>query len=290
MERRNIWVVGGDRRQRELARLLALEGHSVQTFALGKEIPDTTPQDTLAGIDGADLVIFPLPITRTPGSLNAPLHPTPVALDGLLDCLSPRTLLFGGMIGSDCHASAARRGLLLRDYLAREELTNKNRLLSDYPGATGVKTGYTSKAGRCLAFGAMRDGMELVGVVLSCGDWFDEAARLMDSCFESYSMTRMLGPKISAGRIAVTDGETESCSLCVMEALDVPLRMGESAQVVLEVPDSVPAPVYPGMYLGRAKLVVDGTVYGEGEVVAGERVDADRMRIDVRRIFAHWML
>lgn len=170
------------------------------------------------------------------------------------------------------------------------QLINKNRLLSGYPGATGVKTGYTSKAGRCLAFGASRDGLELVGTVLSCGDWFDEAARLMDGCYETYSMTRVLGPTISAGMMAVTDGEKESCGMCVMEALDVPLSIGEAAQVVLDVPGSVRAPVYPGMHLGTAKLVVGGKVYGVGEVVASERVDANTIRLDVRRVFAHWML
>ena len=170
------------------------------------------------------------------------------------------------------------------------QLTNKNRLLSSYPGATGVKTGYTSKAGRCLVFGAVRDGLELVGTVLSCGDWFDEAARLMNGCYETYSMTRVLGPTISAGSIPVTDGEKDSCGMCVMQALDVPLASGEAAQVVLDVPGSVRAPVYPGMHLGTAKLVVGGKVYGAGEVVASERVDADRVRIDVRRILAHWML
>lgn len=170
------------------------------------------------------------------------------------------------------------------------QLTNKNKLLSSYPGATGVKTGFTSKAGRCLAFGATRDGMELVGAVLSCGDWFDEAARLMDGCYKTYSMTRVLGPTMSAGSIAVTDGERESCGMCVMETLDVPLGVGEAAQVVLDVPQSVRAPVYPGMHLGTAKLVVGGRVLAAGEVVASERVDADTMSIDVRRVIAHWML
>ena len=175
-----------------------------------------------------------------------------------------------------------------RDY--NRQLSNKNKLLSSYPGATGVKTGFTSKAGRCLAFGASRDGLEMVGTVLSCSDWFDEAARLMDGCFETYSMTRVLGPTLSAGRIAVTDGKSESCGMCVMDALDVPLGVGEAAQVVLDVPGSVRAPVYPGMHLGTAKLVVGGQVFGTGEVVASERVDADTMSIDVRRVIAHWML
>ena len=169
-------------------------------------------------------------------------------------------------------------------------LKNKNALLSSYEGATGIKTGFTSKAGRCLVFGAMREEMEIVGSVLFCAEWFDEAARLMDGCYETYSMTRVLGPTISAGSIAVTDGERESCGMCVMEALDAPLAVGEAAQVVLDVPQSVRAPVYPGMHLGTAKLVVGGRVLGVGEVVASERVDAETVRLDVRRILAHWML
>jgi D-alanyl-D-alanine carboxypeptidase len=126
--------------------------------------------------------------------------------------------------------------------------------------------------------------------VLSCSDWFDEAARLMDGCYTTYSMTRVLGPTLSAGEMAVTDGEKDRCGMCVMEPLDVPLAVGEAAQVILDVPQSVRAPVYPGMHLGTAKLVADGRVYARSEVVAGERVDADGIHLDVRRIMACWML
>jgi len=172
----------------------------------------------------------------------------------------------------------------------KRQLNNKNKLLSTYAGATGVKTGYTSKAGRCLVFGAQREGLELIGTVLGCSDWFDEAARLMDQCYGDYDMARVLGPTISAGRITVTNGRQESCSMCVMEELSVPLSAGESAQIVLDVPKSVAAPVYPGMHLGTAKLVVDGRVYASSEVVVGSRVDAKGIHLDVRRVFACWIL
>ena len=172
----------------------------------------------------------------------------------------------------------------------KRQLNNKNKLLAAYPGATGVKTGYTSKAGRYLVFGAMRENMELIGCVLGCGDWFDEAARLMDGCYETYTMTRVLAPTISAGRIAVTGGKKDSASMCVMEELCVPLALGEAAQVVLDVPRAVHAPVYPGMHLGTAQVVAGGRVYGTCEVVAGERVDSSRMTMDVRRIMARWIL
>ena len=168
-------------------------------------------------------------------------------------------------------------------------LKNKNRLLSDYDGATGVKTGYTSKAGRCLVFGAMRDGLELVGVVLGCYDWFDEAARLMDGCFDTYTMARVLAPAMSAGRLCVTGGQQDSVGLCVMQEMSVPLRTGEAAQIVLDVPQSVSAPIYPGKHIGTATLVLGGKVYGQCEVVASERVDGKGMAANMRRIAAKWI-
>ena len=67
-----------------------------------------------------------------------------------------------------------------------------------YAGATGGKTGYTSDAGRCLVFSAEREGMELIGVVLSCPNWFDEAERMLDWGFENYHLEAPL----SAGEVA----------------------------------------------------------------------------------------
>ena len=170
------------------------------------------------------------------------------------------------------------------------QLHNKNRLLTDYPGATGIKTGYTSKAGRCLVFGAARDGMELVGVVLGCGDWFDEAERLMDACFETYSMVNVLGPMKSAGKIAVKGGRLDAVDMCLMQTLSAPLAKGETGQIVLDVPEQVNAPVYPGMHLGTAHLVIDGQEYARCEVVASARVESRRLTLDVMRVVAHWTL
>ena len=172
----------------------------------------------------------------------------------------------------------------------KRQLNNKNRLLADYPGATGIKTGYTSKAGRCLVFGALRGNLELTGVVLGCSDWFDEAGRLMDGCYQTYSMVRALGPTLPAGEMPVTGGRAEQVGMCVMEDMSVPLSEGESAQIVFDVPESVAAPVYPGMHLGTAKLVVGGRVYATGEVVASGRVESDRVTLDVRRVMAGWIL
>jgi D-alanyl-D-alanine carboxypeptidase len=60
---------------------------------------------------------------------------------------------------------------------------NNNRLLSTYPGATGVKTGYTHKAGPCVVVSATRGGVSLIAVVLDSNDMYTDAKRLLDFGF-----------------------------------------------------------------------------------------------------------
>jgi serine-type D-Ala-D-Ala carboxypeptidase (penicillin-binding protein 5/6) len=62
---------------------------------------------------------------------------------------------------------------------------NNNRLLTSYPGANGVKTGYTHKAGPCLVASATRGGVSLIAVVLDSPDMYTDAKRLLDFGFRS---------------------------------------------------------------------------------------------------------
>ena len=48
------------------------------------------------------------------------------------------------------------------------------------------------RAGRCLVFSAERDGMELVGVVLNCGEWFDAAQRMLDWGFDTFKPVEVM--------------------------------------------------------------------------------------------------
>lgn len=68
---------------------------------------------------------------------------------------------------------------------------NKNKMLFNYEGAVGVKTGFTTAAGRCLVTSAERDGMTLVSVVLNCPEMYERTAELLDGCFRDYQMYRL---------------------------------------------------------------------------------------------------
>jgi len=125
----NIWVVGGDLRQEKLAQLLAEDGHTVHTYALGQTrspVPGLSAEDALDQADRADCVILPLPVSGGNGLLNAPLSPAEYPLAPILDRLSPRQFLCGGRVDQSADTLARERGLTIRDYFAREELAVAN--------------------------------------------------------------------------------------------------------------------------------------------------------------------
>ncbi len=70
---------------------------------------------------------------------------------------------------------------------------NKNKMLTLYNGAIGVKTGYTKEAGRCLVSAAERDGLRLVCTVLNRSDTYERSIKLLDDAFSSYQQVEILG-------------------------------------------------------------------------------------------------
>lgn len=78
-------------------------------------------------------------------------------------------------------------------------IANKNKLLKMYDGANGVKTGYTKKSGRCLVSGAMRDDMQLIGVVLNCPDMWNESMAMLDFGFENFRMVPLDSAPLTYG-------------------------------------------------------------------------------------------
>ncbi len=71
-------------------------------------------------------------------------------------------------------------------------LINKNKMLSNFDGATGIKTGYTKNAGRCLVTSAKRKNLELVCVVLNCYDMWEKSTLLLNNCFDNYKYKSIL--------------------------------------------------------------------------------------------------
>lgn len=169
-------------------------------------------------------------------------------------------------------------------------LNNKNKLLSTYDGATGIKTGYTKKAGRCLVFGAERNGMRIIGIVLNCPDWFDEAARLMDEAFARFESVTMLQKGDEIGWIQVTGSDTESIRAIMAGNLSGVIRQGAIPSVEISIPESLQAPVRRGDVIGTAYVMAGNDIVGQCDIISETDALCSTLPTQWQRLWENWLL
>jgi D-alanyl-D-alanine carboxypeptidase (penicillin-binding protein 5/6) len=169
-------------------------------------------------------------------------------------------------------------------------LTNKNKLLSTYAGALGVKTGYTKAAGRCLVFAAERDGLELIGAVLNCPDWFDEAAALLDQGFDNWQMVTVLSAGETVREIPVTGGVRDAVRVVAQSDVSAPVPDTAWPDLLIDLPSSLPAGVEKGQVIGTAKLTDQGQTLVTVPLIAAEAVPERSFRYGVGRVLSVWPL
>lgn len=167
-------------------------------------------------------------------------------------------------------------------------LTNKNKLLSTYEGATGVKTGYTKKAGRCLVFSAERNGLSLIGVVLNCYDWFEQARSILDAGFEKYEMVTLHHAGEQVGEVEIKGGVVAQIGVCAPCDLKAPMEKGSVPELDIQLPDICPAGVQKGDVVGQAVLLDGEEVLLTTPLLAMEGAPEADFRHDVGRVLDQW--
>ncbi len=183
-----------------------------------------------------------------------------------------------------------RASLPWADHEYDRVLTNKNKLLSTYAGTLGVKTGYTKAAGRCLVFAAERDGLELIGVVLSCPDWFDEAAALLDRGFDNWQMVTVLNAGETVREIPVSGGVRAAVRAVARSDVSAPVPDTAWPDLLIDLPESLPAGVEKGQVIGTARLTDQGQTLVTVPLIAAESVPERSFRYGVGRVLSAWPL
>lgn len=158
------------------------------------------------------------------------------------------------------------------------QLVNTNKLIRYYDGATGLKTGTTSKAGYCVTATAERDGMELVAVVLGSDnskERFEDAKKMLSWGFANYAIYQ---PKIDYSLItdvSVLYGE-ESIAKSVVEK-PKPILIEKSMQDIItqrvDMCVDVEAPVEKNQTFGKIYFEIDGETLGECAILSEKRIE-----------------
>jgi len=113
-------------------------------------------------------------------------------------------------------------------------LTNKNKLLSTLDGCCGVKTGFTSKAGRCLVSAVEKENSTYVCVVLNCGPMFEESATLLNSVSCNYKNTQIIDKSKEVYNEYILDNNAGKLYLYAEEDFYYPLSDEEMKDIKLE--------------------------------------------------------
>lgn len=151
----------------------------------------------------------------------------------------------------------------------RVTYTNHNKLLTQYPGCVGVKTGFTKEAGRCLVSAAERDGALLIAVTLNApNDWEDHTA-LLDYGFSQVEPYQLAGGDVRL-TVPVVGSPVEVMSLRGSNGGEVTLPLGQGTQVerVVRVPKFLYAPVEAGEQVGEICWYLEGQLLGSAPLTA----------------------
>ncbi len=155
------------------------------------------------------------------------------------------------------------------------QLVNTNKLIRTYPGATGLKTGTTSKAGCCVAASAERDGLELVAVVLGAensNDRFNGAKAILDYGFANYEIYTPDSSGAYPESISVSHGTKESVSLSHFDCDEFLVNKGirDKIEAVTEISESITAPFEKGSVVGEITYKINDKVLGKSQVFTAE--------------------
>ncbi len=155
-------------------------------------------------------------------------------------------------------------------------LSNTNKLVRFYPGATGLKTGFTSSAGYCLSASAQRDGLELMAVVMGCEtsqERFNACKAMLDYGFSNFAVIQ---PAMeNEGKVPVKLG-TESFVTAQPgqeEAMLIEKAQKGLVTTQIQLEEEVAAPVSKGQRLGTMTVKAGEQILKEIPLVAAEGVE-----------------
>ena len=155
-------------------------------------------------------------------------------------------------------------------------LTNTNRLIRFYQGATGLKTGSTDGALYCMSATAERNGMELIAVVMkspTSAQRFEDAKALLDYGFANYTLTDVY-PEVPLTPVDVLLGTMDQVQPQLQRTCRLLIRKGEEGLVQTQVTlaQNLEAPVETGQILGQLEVLVDGQLRDTIPIVSAQSV------------------
>jgi D-alanyl-D-alanine carboxypeptidase (penicillin-binding protein 5/6) len=179
-------------------------------------------------------------------------------------------------------------------YISERALRSTNDLLFTYEGTTGVKTGFTNGAGRCLVSSAKKNGMEVISVVLGCDNKtarFRDSRILMDYAFKNYTKVKLVSTGDVLKNITLKKGLKVNVNAIAAETIILPLTEKEKNELEIRymLEDTMDAPVEKGVIVGNLYFVSGDNTLAEIDILIEETVDKKGIKDFFEDILKSWV-
>lgn len=179
----------------------------------------------------------------------------------------------------------------LRD--GKSELVNTNKLIRNYQGATGLKTGSTSLALYNLAASATRDGLSLIAVIMKApttAQRFSEAQKLLDYGFANYAYKEFGAKGETLKSVNVQKGIENSINAVYEETASVLIKKGQEKNVVqnINISDTIFAPIEQGQKIGEATFELEGKTIAKVNIIADKEVKKVTLWNITTNVYRKW--
>ena len=173
-------------------------------------------------------------------------------------------------------------------------LSNTNKLIRTYKGATGLKTGSTGLALYNLSASATRDGMSLIAVIMKAPSTkvrFSEAQKLLDYGFNNFIFKEFGKKDDIVKTINVDKSVQNSLNLVLEQTTGVLVKKDNINKIeqVVNIEEEIIAPIYKGQKLGSMKFMVDGKEIASVNIVAEKNIDKINVFTMSKKVYYKWV-
>ena len=173
------------------------------------------------------------------------------------------------------------------------ELVNTNKLIRNYKGATGLKTGSTSVALYNLSASATRDGLSLIAVIMKAPTTairFSEAQKLLDYGFSNYQYKDLATRGTVLKEANVTKGVNSNVNLVLEQDVGILLKKGEDKNIeqIVNMEENIVAPVHEGQKVGEVIYSLNGEELGRTNIVAEKTVEKKTFFSITTYVYQNW--
>ena len=175
----------------------------------------------------------------------------------------------------------------------QSDLSNTNKLVRNYSGCTGLKTGSTSLALFNLSASATRDCLSLIAVIMKAPTSairFSNASSLLDYGFSNYSYKSFGTQGELIKSIAVTKGVSQEINIVYETSPSFLIKKGEESSITYEInlPENVQAPITQGQQLGTIKYYLNGSELETVSLIAENSVTKISLLNMTKSILNNW--